>query len=883
MVTITAATAADDNTTTTTTTTVDATHNTDIVADESVQTTTKSSNINKEIKKSENKKVETKEVETKKSNNDNIKTEKKDNEYTVEDYAGLIEKFEEIKQQTTGDSATINIDGGYWGLEDGYELLNWTSSNSIKTLIINGNNNRISMDSKGIFMNVGDGFTVYLNNIRFKYGYTPKTVSVINNSNGHIYMENVTFSDCRTDGIEDTVLIYQTGDNATLTLTNVSMDNSCKGSIYALGGSVNLINSSFIDNKETDDTYAQGSRRYNMIIGENVTFTLTNTIISYEVKPYGDTTRVNLMSPVNYKKLTSNDNVTFIDNGVALTDPVAIDDGFVNTTHEFGESVADPHIIEINYPGLTGNATNSSIRLIIKASIDDYIQIPYTTTVEGVEVTTTVKLYDKHGNPITEDLPVEVFITDYNGHEYRLPSIVKDSQLSFTVTDNVDAGHYTGFVNTQATDIYSSHSFSAVVDVTPANVKITEISDDIKTASKLNATVRVQDDNQTLINGGYVIFKINGVTLKDENNKTIQSDVVDGIAKLTEYELKGRYNTGDYKLVAVYKNGNVSKEAKRSFTIERTDLDYYMELPEYTTKALTNTTIELNLTDEFGQQVYGKTKVSVKIGGKTVVEAAEVIDGKVNITVNTEKMKCNDYYMEVIIAGNNRYNERRLYTYLTIIIRDATIEISPINTTTKGNITANITVKDDDGKLVNGGFVIAKVNGKTLKDADGNTLKFNVVNGKAEINTAVAGGLKAQDYDLEVVYSNDKYFNRASEISKLSVVKTDIKDLDIPNVPINTNKGENTTIVTQVYDVYGNAIEGKTKIAVKINNKSVQFTPKEKYIMNGNLNITIDTSNMGAKEYTIEIILGENNYYNTKKSTVALNITEPTNVLESRI
>lgn len=70
---------------------------------------------------------------------------------------------------------------------------------------------------------------------------------------------------------------------------------------------------------------------------------------------------------------------------------------------------------------------------------------------------------------------------------------------------------------------------------------------------------------------------------------------------------------------------------------------------------------------------------------------------------------------------------------------------------------------------------------------------------------------------------------------------------------------------------------------MKINNKSVQFTPKEKYIMNGNLNITIDTSNMGAKEYTIEIILGENNYYNTKKSTVALNITEPTNVLESRI
>ena len=43
MVTITAATAADDNTTTTTTTTVDATHNTDIVADESVQTTDRKS------------------------------------------------------------------------------------------------------------------------------------------------------------------------------------------------------------------------------------------------------------------------------------------------------------------------------------------------------------------------------------------------------------------------------------------------------------------------------------------------------------------------------------------------------------------------------------------------------------------------------------------------------------------------------------------------------------------------------------------------------------------------------------------------------------------------------------------------------------------------
>lgn len=58
-------------------------------------------------------------------------------------------------------------------------------------------------------------------------------------------------------------------------------------------------------------------------------------------------------------------------------------------------------------------------------------------------------------------------------------------------------------------------------------------------------------EDGNLINGGFVIFKINGITLKDATGQQIRVNVTDGYAKLN-YTLPDTMKSGKYKITCVY-------------------------------------------------------------------------------------------------------------------------------------------------------------------------------------------------------------------------------------------------------------------------------------------------------------------------------------------
>lgn len=190
-----------------------------------------------------------------------------------------------------------------------------------------------------------------------------------------------------------------------------------------------------------------------------------------------------------------------------------------------------------------------------------------------------------------------------------------------------------------------------------------------------------------------------------------------------------------------------------------------------------------------------------------------------------------------------------------------------------GKLPIHATVKDTDGTLLNGSVTL-KINGVVQKDASGNVIKFDVTDGIVD-GIYQLPAMSAKNYTLSLMYVNSKYSTQAN--STLILTKTDIEDLDIKEVV--TQKGDDTTIKTQIKDITEKPLVGTTKVVIKINGKKVNSTTISSgmvddkittIINNGILDTTIDTHNMKEGNYNITIILGENSYYNSKTVMIPL-------------
>ena len=80
------------------------------------------------------------------------------------------------------------------------------------------------------------------------------------------------------------------------------------------------------------------------------------------------------------------------------------------------------------------------------------------------------------------------------------------------------------------------NNITLTVDVLKDNVSMEIMNiNETKSAGKLNVEVFIKDSKNNTVNDGFIIFKINGKTIKEQYNssKTLKVAVVDGCAKLS--------------------------------------------------------------------------------------------------------------------------------------------------------------------------------------------------------------------------------------------------------------------------------------------------------------------------------------------------------------
>ena len=314
----------------------------------------------------------------------------------------------------------------------------------------------------------------------------------------------------------------------------------------------------------------------------------------------------------------------------------------------------------------------------------------------------------------------------------------------------------------------------------------------------LTLNAEVLDENNENVTNGYVIFKLNGITIKD-NGKL----------------------TGSTNNLKVYvKNGT----------------------------ATTNITADLNMRN-------AKTLTAVYSGSSTYNASRS----------NTATAQIALRNASLIVTSNTKTIKQGQNLTITAKIYDITT----------GQRKTTLTPYPDE-------YVYFKVNGITLKDEKGNTLKVKVVNGTATTQYNIPLGLSGvtdgktftiKNHTILAGYANKNYYPTATNTTTFQTERSNIT-IQFQNTTINKTSHQLSLNAT-IKDYLNNNVIGPNKYIIKINGITIKNETKPQYFYatNGNINIT----NLSIPVYTtyksIEIVTQDRLAYKSQRNTTS-NITD---------
>lgn len=401
---------------------------------------------------------------------------------------------------------------------------------------------------------------------------------------------------------------------------------------------------------------------------------------------------------------------------------------------------------------------------------------------------------------------------------------------------------------------YNSSLIYSVITVSDNNQPTDEKQEPTLNINKINS-VKIGDKttikttitlNNTPINEGMLEYYINGI-----------------------YQEKTSINNGISQInITFHQSGNnvimvKFNETKNYKTTINTTTIYVDKIPVKIKVTPINTTtsqlvsLKAQITDSNGNNV-NEGMVLFKVEGITVGKAT-VENGIATLLYVIPSWK-NIITSKNILAtytGTNKYNQNTNTSQINVFKSNAIITITTNNNNFKVGQTLSITVKittDNQLSLVNEGKVVFKINGKSLKDTEGNVIYVTVKNGFATLNYTIPYTFSAKNYTISTTFSSNNY-NRIENNTMITILKTNT------HTYVNMTKltKENNTIIqVLILDENNQLIKGNINVAIKINEKTYTNTKA----VNGILNLELPTKTYKNNYYNLTIITGENSIYN---------------------
>ncbi|RAP54700.1 MAG: hypothetical protein BZ137_00840, partial [Methanosphaera sp. rholeuAM130] len=364
-----------------------------------------------------------------------------------------------------------------------------------------------------------------------------------------------------------------------------------------------------------------------------------------------------------------------------------------------------------------------------------------TTTINPVIIATsydvnlTANVVDSNNNPVTSGKVVFKVngktVKDENGKVIYIKVNDGTAVLSHSFTqDDIDKNASISASYSGTTNYASSTSSKVFIEKADNNVLMTLDDVTAEAGEVITPTVAVKYNDEN-VDGGKVVFKINGKTIKDDTGKVIYANVIDGVATC-EYTLPATMKAKNYTLSAVFTNSLYNRtEAKATLEVVESNAvtnlsgngkSHLMGDGEPKTIIINNDTIATYITDngltdlvaegdtlDFQGTISGVDGLTTIIIDKPVNIITSTNDGRIELFNNiTYTRQASGSNVTGLFTFNTQFYvvnaDNMVFDNISNVVDNKGIG-SQVGQTSIRNVCTNITVKNSLIKTINnGGF-----------------------------------------------------------------------------------------------------------------------------------------------------------------------------------
>ncbi|MBQ6443127.1 MAG: hypothetical protein IJJ11_00440 [Methanosphaera sp.] len=457
--------------------------------------------------------------------------------------------------------------------------------------------------------------------------------------------------------------------------------------------------------------------------------------------------------------------------------------------------------------------------------------------------------------------------------QQEITLLVNDDEYTTTTDEN---GEYTFCISEY--NIGSNEVMVFYDDETDFIYNITSF-----TVRKLNTTTRiinntgivyqniiecaiVTDEINYVVNEGFVTFII-------KNQVIGTADVINGLAILNFV-----YNTSiNDTIQAIYSGSDIYNPSNSSQVIVIYKQYTNIILSPVFCSVKDTVAFTAHILDEDSNNV-SSGKCVLKINGQTMKdENGKVIYNKVNngissfnVTLPATLVGIHNYTF--VYSGSTAYNGSRATNTLIIYKRNYTVNLNITPNSTKRGCTINLTTTINTPNItINGGKVILKLNGLTIKDENGTPIQLNVTNNNAEVLYTIPESLSIGEKTIKAVYI-DELCDRYETESTFTIQKKDIY-IVLEEIKYYPNK---LIIKANIFNEFNQTINRNLTYAIKLNGLTQLISNTDNSIINVQINNTYNDDN-----YTLSIVIGENTGYNAYTYTSNVSLYLPKVIIEN--
>jgi len=528
------------------------------------------------------------------------------------------------------------------------------------------------------------------------------------------------------------------------------------------------------------------------------------------------------------------------------------------------------------------NSTETTSITVNKINTELAVKVSNSTPINNTNITITATLTDTDNKAIAnQNITLNVAGKTFNV-KTNSNGIATQNYTPTTIGTQTITANYKGdsqYVNSNATTNITVKKINTKIDLKVSNN--TPINN-----TPINITVTLTDADNNKLSNQQVTLNINGKTATAKTNNNGQVTQTYTPTKVETQNITATYN-GDSR----YNNSTktIRITVKNKIKTQTTVTPVTGVIGEKLTIKATVTDTNGNNVNE-GNLIFKVNGVTIKDNGKLTGSSnplkIKVVNGVATATIIPDINMTNAKNITAYYVGTTIYNASTSNpASMNISKRNATIEVTTnkkitkqgqiltitakIYDTTNGKKTSNITQYQDE-------YVYFKVNGITLKDANGEMLKVKIINGTATVNYTIPLGISCvtdmqtltpKNHTIQVGLYNKNYQNIMTKTPTFQVERSNIT-INLANATIN-NKTHTLSMKITIKDYLKNTVAGPNKLVIKVNGLTLKNGTNVQYYYttDGVLNlknIPIPT----AKNYTsIEVITQDRLAYNSQRNT----------------